>query len=163
MYETKNTLWQEQTPCFCCCALLVDADDQGTGDATSDQLMEKIGRAEQMHLTTIQMFMFEKARYEGVVQMYRERFGKTYTPDEEQGNGDDDDGDGDDDALIAGDFKADSKSIADEKSETSRGMNKACGDQWQAEKSAQIEESLLDTKGDSDSESEHSALSGSFD
>lgn len=135
---------------------LVGTEDTGTGDATSDELMEKIGRVEQMHLTTIQMFMFERERYEGVVQMYRERFGKKFNPDEEG------EGEGEEGRSVA-DSKADSKATADEKSGGGDGVaGKEQEDRWEAEKAQAKEDLLLDAKGDSGSDSEESGLSGGF-
>ena len=60
--------------------LIGDKMDPADEGVTSDELMEKIGRVEQMHLTTIQMFIFEKARYASTVDMYKERFGKVFDP-----------------------------------------------------------------------------------
>jgi ubiquitin-conjugating enzyme E2 D/E len=126
-------------------------DDDGSSaaqGATSDELMEKIGRVEQMHLTTIQMFMFERPRYEGVVSMYKERFGRTYDPN---------DGDGEED----GESKSDLKSVA-----TAGGAeSKAGAVLTEAELDAQLlaeekqqakDDAFFDAKGDSDSESEES-------
>lgn len=125
---------------------LIGAEDTGTGDATSDELMEKIGRVEQMHLTTIQMFMFERERYEGVVTMYRERFGKTFDPEDDEGV----EGEGD---VSVPDSKADSKSAVEDKGGVEKDEEE---DQYAAEKAQAKEDLLLDAKGDDLSGSEES-------
>ena len=108
--------------------------------------MEKIGRVEQMHLTTIQMFMFERERYEGVVTMYRERFGKTFDPEDDEGV----EGEGD---VSVPDSKADSKSAVEDKGGVEKDEEE---DQYAAEKAQAKEDLLLDAKGDDLSGSEES-------
>ena len=134
---------------------LIGNDDGSSAaqGATSDELMEKIGRVEQMHLTTIQMFMFERDRYEGVVSMYKERFGRTYDPNGEDGEEEQEEDDGE--------SKADSKSVA-----TAGGAESKAGavlteaeldaQRLAEEKQQAKDDAFFDAKGDSDSESEES-------
>lgn len=47
---------------------------------TSDELMKPLSRQQQMHLATIQMFLFENERYLRAVEGYVEKFAKVFTP-----------------------------------------------------------------------------------
>jgi ubiquitin-conjugating enzyme E2 N len=68
--------------------LLGDSTDNSTAQksqpVTSADLMKQLGRVEQMHLTTIQMYMFERERYQGVVDMYKEKFAKVFNVDKQE-------------------------------------------------------------------------------
>jgi len=48
---------------------------------TSDELMKPLGRQQQMHLATIQMFLFENERYAEAIKYYLERFAKVFELD----------------------------------------------------------------------------------
>ena len=125
--------------------LIGDKMDPADEGVTSDELMEKIGRVEQMHLTTIQMFIFEKARYASTVDMYKERFGKVFDPhaheEEEE------------------ESKAGLESKAESKQSDVDGSSAADSKEYAAyldEKVQMKDEAILQADNDDDSESEDS-------
>ena len=66
---------------------------------TSDELMETMGRQQQMHLATIQMFLFENERYSQAVMGYVEKFAKVYAAQVAFDEDEDADADADADAT----------------------------------------------------------------
>jgi len=62
---------------------------------TSDELMEPLGRQQQMHLATIQMFLFENERYTKAIKYYVERFARVFEVDTEFKEDEDVEGEGD--------------------------------------------------------------------
>jgi ubiquitin-conjugating enzyme E2 N len=73
---------------------------------TSDELMKPLQRQQQMHLATIQMFLFENVRYMQAIQGYVEKFAKVN--DSAVKFDEDCDGDGDvDDSVVSGNVMID--------------------------------------------------------
>ena len=60
IYAMRCTPWQALILLLLLRELIGEKMDPADEGVTSDELMEKIGRVEQMHLTTVQMFIFEK-------------------------------------------------------------------------------------------------------